>query len=82
MGEVTQRGGKRVRAWAVEGDVDTTTVTSNEFEMQWPPGSGTVRRFPEVDRANWFVLDEARTKILEGQLPLLDRLQAVVRADS
>lgn len=79
LGAVTQAGGKRVQAWAVEGDLDTSTVTSNEFEMQWPPGSGELRRFPEVDKADWFVLDEARTKIVKGQLPLLDRLQSLVQ---
>ncbi len=82
LGEVTQPGGKRVRAWAVEGDVDTTTVTSNEFEMQWPPRSGQMQRFPEVDRAAWFGLDEARVKILSGQIPLLERLQEMVLSTS
>lgn len=76
LGEVTQRGGKRVCAWAVAGDVEAGAVTSNTFEMQWPPRSGTLRTFPEVDRAEWFSLDEARSRILDGQRPLLDRLQA------
>lgn len=74
LGQVIQSGGKRVSAWAVAGDVDVTQVTSNTFEMEWPRGSGRTRRFPEVDRAEWFSLPVAREKILKGQAPLLDRL--------
>ena len=82
LGTVTQAGGKRVQAWAVEGDLDTATVSSNEFEMQWPPGSGSLQRFPEVDKAEWFALDDARAKILKGQLPLLERLHSAVLSGS
>jgi predicted NUDIX family NTP pyrophosphohydrolase len=79
LGEVRQAGGKRVRAWAVLGDLDTGATTSNVFEMEWPPRSGEQRTFPEVDKAAWFSLAEARTKLLTGQLPLLDRLESITR---
>jgi predicted NUDIX family NTP pyrophosphohydrolase len=74
LGEVRQKGGKRVVAWAVAGDLDPASVVSNTFELEWPRGSGRLREFPEVDRAEWFTLDEARRRILEGQRPLLDAL--------
>jgi len=74
LGEVRQRGGKVVTAWALEGDIDADAVSSNSFTMEWPPRSGTMREFPEVDRAGWFDLDEARERILPAQAPLLDRL--------
>jgi predicted NUDIX family NTP pyrophosphohydrolase len=79
LGEVRQAGGKRVRAWAVLGDLDARATTSNVFEMEWPPRSGEHRTFPEVDKAAWFSLDEARAKLLTGQLPLLDRLESITR---
>jgi predicted NUDIX family NTP pyrophosphohydrolase len=75
LGEIRQRGGKRVHAFATKGDLDVSTVASNTFEMEWPPKSGRMQTFPEVDRAEWFTLPVARTKILEGQRPLLDRLE-------
>jgi predicted NUDIX family NTP pyrophosphohydrolase len=75
LGEIRQRGGKRVHAFAIKGDLDTRILASNTFEMEWPPRSGRTQTFPEVDRAEWFTLPVARTKILEGQRPLLDRLQ-------
>jgi predicted NUDIX family NTP pyrophosphohydrolase len=74
LGEVRQRSGKVVRAWALEGDIDADAIRSNTFTMEWPPRSGTTREFPEVDRAGWFGLDEARERILPAQAPLLDRL--------
>ena len=74
LGEITQRSGKRVKAWAVAGDLDVTTTRSNSFEMQWPPRSGQMQSFPEVDRAAWFTLTEARRKLVEAQGPFLDRL--------
>ncbi len=77
LGEVRQKGGKRVLAWAVEGDLDPATVVSNSFAVEWPRGSGRLRNYPEVDRAEWFGLEEARRRILESQRPLLD---ALVRA--
>lgn len=78
LGEVRQPGGKRVTVWAVEGDADVSTVTSNTFEMEWPPRSGARRSFPEVDRAAWFSLADARSKLLKGQQPFLDRLEALL----
>lgn len=76
---VKQPGGKTVNAWMVEADVDPDELVSNTFEMEWPPRSGRIRRFPEVDRASWFDLDEARSRILRGQLPLIDQLEVRVR---
>jgi predicted NUDIX family NTP pyrophosphohydrolase len=81
LGEVRQAGGKRVRAWAVCGDIDARTTTSNTFDMEWPPHSGEHRSFPEVDKAAWFSMDEARVKLLAGQLPLLERLESATRGD-
>jgi predicted NUDIX family NTP pyrophosphohydrolase len=75
LGEIRQRGGKHVHAFAVKGDLDVQTIVSNTFEMEWPPRSGRLQTFPEVDRAEWFALPVARTKILEGQRPFLDRLE-------
>lgn len=74
LGSVKQSGGKVVFAWAVEADVDPTGFRSNTFAMEWPPRSGRQQEFPEVDRAEWFDLDEARTKINPAQSVLLDRL--------
>jgi predicted NUDIX family NTP pyrophosphohydrolase len=74
LGELRQPSGKVVRAWAVAGDVDVTEVHSNTFEMEWPPRSGRTQEFPEVDRAGWFGPDEARRKLLRGQLEFVDRL--------
>jgi predicted NUDIX family NTP pyrophosphohydrolase len=74
LGEIRQRGGKRVIAFAVEGDLDANAISSNTFEMEWPPKSGRRHRFPEVDRAEWFDLKRARERILASQQPLLDRL--------
>jgi predicted NUDIX family NTP pyrophosphohydrolase len=74
LGEVVQRGGKVVTAWAVEADVDVRKVVSNTFEIEWPPRSGRRQEFPEIDRAEWFGIPVARLKIVQGQLPLLDRL--------
>jgi len=78
LGEIRQRGGKRVHAFAIKGDLDTGTVKSNTFELEWPPRSGRRQTFPEIDRADWFALREARVKILDGQRPLLDRLKKLV----
>jgi predicted NUDIX family NTP pyrophosphohydrolase len=78
LGEVRQSGGKRVRAWAVAGDLDVSTVRSDTFTMPWPPGSGRTAEFPEVDEARWFGLTEAGRRIVAGQRPLLERLAEVV----
>jgi len=69
---VRQAGGKIVHAWAVEGDIDAASIVSNTFSMEWPPRSGRRQSFPEVDRARWFTIAEARVKLLAGQRPLLD----------
>lgn len=74
LGEVRQSSGKLVHAWAIEADVDVSSITSNSFALEWPRGSGTMRSFPEVDRAAWFDLDEARTKLVKGQVPFLASL--------
>lgn len=73
IGDIVQKAGKRVIAWCGLGEIDTASVVSNTFEMVWPPKSRVVRRFPEVDRAEYFPLDLAAAKILEAQKPLLDR---------
>jgi len=75
---VRQKAGKLVIAWAVEGDCDPAELRSNLFPMEWPPRSGRMADFPEVDRGEWFSLGKAREKILEAQRPLLDALEAVV----
>ena len=80
LGEVRQKSGKRVRAWALSGDFDATALTSNTFEMEWPPRSGRRRAFPEVDRAAWFTLAEGRRRINPAQAALLDRLAASLDA--
>jgi predicted NUDIX family NTP pyrophosphohydrolase len=74
LGSVKLKSGKLVVAFAVAGDLDADAITSNTFELEWPPRSGRRVAFPEVDRAAWFGLDEARTRINAGQVPLLDRL--------
>ncbi len=76
LGEVTQKGGKVVTVWAVEGDVDPNRMVPGTFEMEWPRGSGQVQQFPELDRAAWFDLHTARTKLIAAQRPFLDRLAA------
>jgi predicted NUDIX family NTP pyrophosphohydrolase len=70
-----QAGGKTVHAWAVRGDCDAEGIRSNEFLLEWPPRSGKQRSFPEVDRAAWFTMAEARRRILPGQAPFLDDLE-------
>lgn len=75
LGSVRQPGGKIIHAWAIEGDCDASRIRSNTFCLEWPPKSGQLREFPEVDRAGWFRLEEARKKLLSGQRPLLDRLE-------
>jgi predicted NUDIX family NTP pyrophosphohydrolase len=79
LGAIEQKGGKRVLAWAVLGDVDPATLRSNTFELEWPPKSGLRRAFPEVDRAQWCDLERARTKLLAAQIPLLERARVLVR---
>ena len=76
LGPIRQAGGKLVHAFAVRGDADPERLRSNDFELEWPPRSGRMRAFPEVDRAAWFGLEEARARILTSQVPLLDALVA------
>ena len=79
LGEIRQRNGKRVTAWALEGSLDATAISSNTFTIEWPPRSGRMQEFPEVDRAAWFGLDAAREKLLAAQVPLVDRLVEQLR---
>lgn len=79
LGDVKQRGGKTVMAFAAEFDLDPRDIRSNTFALEWPPRSGRRQDFPEVDRAEWFLLEVAREKINQGQRPLLDRLEATLR---
>jgi predicted NUDIX family NTP pyrophosphohydrolase len=74
LGEARQPGGKVVHVWAVQSDWDPADLQSNSFEMEWPPRSGRRQRFPELDRAAWFSVDDARMKILKGQARFIDRL--------
>jgi predicted NUDIX family NTP pyrophosphohydrolase len=74
LGEVRLSSGKRIRAFALEGDLDVEAITSNEFEVEWPPRSGRLQRFPEVDRAEWFAPEDARRKLNAAQAAFVDRL--------
>ncbi|MET0293103.1 MAG: NUDIX domain-containing protein [Steroidobacteraceae bacterium] len=78
LAPIRQPGGKLVLAWAQEGDFEPQTLVSNTFELEWPPRSGRLQLFPEVDRAGWFSMDEARIKLLEAQRPLLDQLTSYI----
>ena len=78
LGEVRQKGGKVVHAWAVRADADPSELRSNTFEMEWPPRSGRMGVFPEVDRAEWFDVAEARRRMNPAQAVFLDRLLALV----
>jgi len=79
LGARRQAGGKTVHAWALAGDCDADNIASNLFSMEWPPRSGTMREFPEVDRAGWFTLSEARRKILPAQAGFLDDLEKMLK---
>jgi predicted NUDIX family NTP pyrophosphohydrolase len=74
LGEVRQKAGKVIRGWALAGDLDASEIHSNTFTLEWPPRSGRMNEFPEVDRAEWFDLDRAREKINPAQAAFLDRL--------
>jgi predicted NUDIX family NTP pyrophosphohydrolase len=80
LGEVRQKAGKTVLAWGVEGDLDPAAIVSNTFAMEWPPRSGRSQEFPEVDRAGWFGLGEARERINPAQAALLGRLSEALGA--
>ena len=75
---IKQRGGKTVFAWAVECDCDASKIQSNTFEMEWPPKSGKKKSFPEIDKAAWFDAEEARDKIIVGQVPFIIELENLV----
>lgn len=80
LGDVRQKSGKIVTAWAAEGDLDPATLRSNTFSLVWPPRSGVVREFPEVDRAAWFTPTEAGVKLVRGQIALVERLVGILKA--
>jgi predicted NUDIX family NTP pyrophosphohydrolase len=80
LGEIRQKGGKIVVAWAIEAWLDPATATSNTFTMEWPPRSGRMQEFPEIDRIAWFDLPTARVKIKAAQVPLLERLEIAIGA--
>ena len=75
LNPIRQKSGKIVLAWAVEGDIEPTKIISNEFEMEWPPRSGKMKRFPEIDKASWFNLTEAKQKIIPAQSFLIEELE-------
>jgi predicted NUDIX family NTP pyrophosphohydrolase len=79
LAPIRQSGGKIVHAWAVEGDCDAAAVKSNTFDLEWPPRSGRIQAFPEVDRAQWFGLAAAREKINPAQRGLIDELERLLR---
>jgi predicted NUDIX family NTP pyrophosphohydrolase len=81
LGQITQKSGKLVLGWGVQGDLDPATATSNTYDMEWPPRSGALQTFPEIDRVAWFELDEARGRLKAAQVPFLDRLQAALARD-
>jgi predicted NUDIX family NTP pyrophosphohydrolase len=80
LGEVRQKSGKLVRAWALRGELDTRAMASNTFELEWPPHSGRMLEVPEVDRAEWFTIEAAREKINPAQIALLERLEDMLAA--
>jgi predicted NUDIX family NTP pyrophosphohydrolase len=77
---VKQPSGKVVHPFAIEGDLDPASIRSNTFALEWPPRSGIMREFPEVDRAGWFTVADARRKLIAGQRPILDELESVLKA--
>jgi predicted NUDIX family NTP pyrophosphohydrolase len=79
LNPVKQKSGKLVYAWAVEGDIDSKKIKSNDFEMEWPPRSGKMKEFPEIDKADWFSINEAGLKVNTGQLPLLNELASRIQ---
>lgn len=79
LGELRQKSGKRISAWAFEGDADPADLVSNRFELEWPPRTGRLQSFPEVDRVGWFDLVEARRKLIAGQAPFIDSLEQLLQ---
>jgi len=80
LSSIKQKSGKVVHAWAIEGDIDQTKIKSNTFELEWPPKSGKKKQFPEIDKAEWFVVAVAREKINPAQADFLDRLIQILKA--
>jgi predicted NUDIX family NTP pyrophosphohydrolase len=76
---VKQKSGKWVQAWAIKSELNIDHIKSNEFEMEWPPGSGKKKSFPEIDKAEWFGITLAKKKIIEGQVPLIEQLQQLIK---
>lgn len=76
---VRQKSGKLIYAWAVQGDIDSSTIKSNNFEMQWPPKSGLIKSFPEIDKGEWFSIDDAKHKINPSQISFIDELIGKVK---
>lgn len=81
LGEIKRKDGKNIKAWAVEGDIDEASVKSNNFEMQWPPKSGNIQEFPEIDRAEWLDLTAASQKLQLAQTEFLERLARYLKVD-
>lgn len=81
LGSITQKGGKVVHAWAVEGDLDPAAARSNHIEIEWPPRSGRLQSFPEIDRVAWFDTADARRRVKAAQIPLIDRLEEALGAE-
>jgi predicted NUDIX family NTP pyrophosphohydrolase len=81
LGQITQKSGKLVLGWAVQGELDPSTAVSKTYDLEWPPRSGVVQMFPEIDRVEWFDLDEARRRLKAAQVPFLDRPQAAIPSD-
>ena len=82
LGEIKQSSGKVITAWALEGDCEPSAVRSNTFSMEWPPKSGRQQEFPEVDRADWFSVTEAKKRIVQGQIGFIDRVVALTSANA
>ena len=81
LSPIKQKSGKTVYAWAVEGNIDPSEIKSNEFEIEWPPKSGKMKTFPEIDKAGWFYLHEAKKKIIEAQSTFMDELKNILLKD-
>jgi predicted NUDIX family NTP pyrophosphohydrolase len=82
LGEIVQKGGKRVIAWAVAGDLDPALAHSNTFSLEWPPGSGRHLEVPEIDRVAWLAPADARRRIKTSQIPFIERLEAALAVSS
>ncbi|MCZ2830735.1 NUDIX domain-containing protein [Modestobacter sp. VKM Ac-2986] len=80
LGELRTSSSKLVTIWAVQGDLDATATRSNTFQLEWPPRSGRVQEYPEIDRSAWLPVEQAREKLVKGQAPFLDRLLAALAA--